>query len=347
VINRSEKDFLRDLHKRLRGDTELNWRDDCVVRPTRAGLLAYSMDRPERIRWTDDPVADARHFGRWSAGLVAGDVIASGAVPQGISFDVGHETFGEEEYFLAWVDGVLDVCGAYGMEYEGGNIGLGVDVCGMAYGFTQRPISRRGAAPGDQILVTWALGTGWAKRLMSKALEGSGGDHAAAEFFDFGLVREHQDRPWVNLDAFVEVWETGGVTSGMDLTDGLVEFAHEIADQTGHGVWLECPGEVSPWILLAADHLGVSAWSLMLEPGYDTPHAHGWTVRSTAVDAVIDILVRHGVPHVLVGSVVDTQGVNIGVDGRPVLAPRYWDDVFDGRGSEEKWREQIVRLTDG
>lgn len=346
MIDRDEKDLLRDLHKRLRGDAGLQWRDDCVIRPTGAELLAYSMDRPERVRSTTDPLADARHFGRWSAGLVASDVIASGAAPQGISFDVGHETFEEEEHFLAWVDGVLDVCSAYRMEYEGGNIGLGVDVCGMAYGFTHHPITRRGARRGDQILVTWALGTGWAKRLMSKALE-SGEVDASFAFFDFDMVHEHQDRPWVNLAAFIEVWETGGITSGMDLTDGLIEFGQEIADQTGQGVWLERPGEVSPWISLAADYLGVSAWSLMLEPGYDTPYAHGWTVQSTAVDAVVDVLVRREVPYVVVGSVVDTPGVHIGIEGRSVLAPRYWDDVFDERGSEEKWRDQIVRLIDG
>ncbi len=339
MISMSEKDFLKQLHsQRLGNGNSLSWRDDSIVASPGDGYLVYSLDRPERVRHTSDVLADLRHFGRWSAGLVANDVIAEGARPQGISFDVGNSTFEDEDQFAAWAEGVLDVCKAYDMVYEGGNIGVGPDVVGMAYGFTDRPIRRSGSAVGDLLIATWSLGVGWAKRMLT-------GQQADVWFQDFPIVVSHQDEPWINLNCFADIWATGAITSGMDLTDGAVEFAHEIWEQTQLGVVLSLQSEPSEAVRSAAETLNVPAWSLMLEPGYDTPYAHGWTVRRDSIDLVSAELARHGVPYTVFGEVVDGgKGVQIDVGGSQANAPRYWDDVFDHRGSVDRWRSTILNL---
>lgn len=337
MIEGSEKDFLKQLHERLGSGAAANWRDDCVVRSIGESFLVYSIDRPEMIRHTADRAEDLRHFGRWSAALTASDVIAEGARPVGISFDVGRDVFESGDEFLLWAEGVQDVCRVYGMKYEGGNLGTGSAVVGVSYGFTRRPIRRRGSVEGDFILVTYPLGTGWAKRLLSS--QGKIRERTA-----FAELMTHQDEPWVNIDAFERVWNEGLVNSGMDLTDGVIEFGFEISEQDGLGVLLTEPESIIPCLREAAEVLQVPVFSLLLEPGYDAPLNHAWTVSPENLTRVQELLGANGIIYTVIGRTTRAGRVEIEIGDRRVAAPRYWDDVFEHRGSVERWRSDILEM---
>lgn len=335
-----EKELLARLWQQMGAGEPRDWRDDCIITPIGEGRsLVYSLDRPEMIYSTGDRETDLVLFGRWCAGLTANDVIACGVDPQGISFDVGVETIVGEE-LLMWARGVTDVCEQYGMAYEGGNLGSGGAVTGMCFGISEsrRVIRRAGAKVGDHVLVTAALGTGWAQRVWR--------ERVPAEFFPLPGINEYKHRPWVKLDVFREVWAAEVINCGMDLTDGLVEFGWEIFEQSGCDVEFAPPPAYPEAVSLTAGRLGLPEWSFLFEPGYDTPFAHGWCVAESALDDVVRLLRRGGVDHLVVGRVKEPEfGPHLrGSDGSIVTLPRYWDDVNVHRGSVIAWQEDILPL---
>lgn len=335
-----EKDLLVRLWKQMGGSEPRQWRDDCIITPIGSNRsLVYSLDRPEMIYSTGDREKDLILFGRWCAALTANDVIACGVDPQGISFDVGVDTVVGDE-LLVWARGVADVCGQYGMAYEGGNLGSGGAVTGMCYGISEpgKVIRRAGAKVGDYVVVTAALGTGWAQRVWR--------ERVPADRFPLSGVAEYQHRPWVNLDAFRKVWGTGAINCGMDLTDGLIEFGWEIFEQSGHDVEFAPLANYPDAVGITARALGLPEWAFLFEPGYDTPFAHGWSVAEADLGSVVRLLEDAGVLHVVVGRV---RPRNLGPhlkhdDGLIVPLPRYWDDVCVHRGSVRAWEEEILPL---
>jgi thiamine monophosphate kinase len=335
-----EKEILARLWKQMGAGDPRAWRDDCIITPIGGGRsLVYSLDRPEMIYSTGNRNTDLVLFGRWCAGLTANDVIACGVEPRGISFDVGVETVIGEE-LLMWARGVADVCEQYGMGYEGGNLGSGGAVTGMCFGISEDGgvIRRAGAQVGDYVVVTAALGTGWAQRVWRECVP--------AEPFPLPDIDEYKHRPWVNLGVFRKVWATGAINCGMDLTDGLVEFGWEIFEQSGCDVEFSPPPAYPDAVSLTARRLGLPEWSFLFEPGYDTPFAHGWCVAEGELDNVVRLLRQGGVDHLVVGRVKepDSGPYVRQPDGSIVKLPRYWDDVNVHRGSVVAWQEDILPL---
>jgi thiamine monophosphate kinase len=296
------------------------------------------MDHPEPTGIHGIDLSAWKHYGRWSAAVVANDVIAMGARPHGISFDLGLKGW-DDEMLRDWLRGVLEVCSAYGMVYEGGNVNrVCGTVCGMAWGVPIiKPLSRRGARAGDRIIVTAEIGTGWALRLLHE-----NGVFAALP----DVYAEYKHWPTINFDAFQQVFAGGFVHSAMDLTDGLWEFGHEIVEQDGLSVVLHAPSAWSAPVKACASALSIPTDAFLLDLGYDTPYAHAWTVAAEDVDEVLQLLGDSGVQCSLVGSVENAEihpTVYLRLENGDVIeAPAIADDVLDGRGSVLKWSETVV-----
>lgn len=336
-----EKELLVRLWAQLGSSTPAAWRDDCVIR--RIGpdqMLAYSVDRPELIYATGDRKKDLLLFGRWAAALTASDVIACGVEPLGIAFDIGMEALDGDE-LLIWARGVAEVCDRYGMIYEGGNLGMGGGVTGMCYGVAgpDKIIRRSGAGIGDYVVVTGAVGTGWAKRLWSA--------RRPSHPLPLPWLDEYQHHPWIDLDVFRKIWSLGAITCGMDLTDGVIEFGYEILEQSGFDVEFARPSSFPEAVRTVAREFDLPQWAFLFEPGYDTPFAHGWCVRETALTDTIGLLREGRVPHVVVGRVRSAEGRGPHLrdgTGATVTLPRYWDDVCVHRGSVARWEAEILPL---
>lgn len=334
-----EKEFLKQFAKVLFPGRGVAWRDDAIVADCGGGeCLVYSIDRAEQVFSTGDRETDLRWNGRWSAAVVANDVIACGTRPCGISFDIGLEEYKPDEIF-AWAHGVLDVCEMYRMVYEGGNLGCGRHIVGVSWGMNKRSdiITRRGAKDGDILIATALIGTGWARRLWRD----KGGDDSR-----LGAMANYQAEPWVNLDAFVAIWRLGAIRCGMDLTDGIVEFGYELLEQDGLGVLFDPKPSAQLPLRFVFDELGLPYQAGFFEPGYDTPFAHGWAIGPASVDAVTAILQEYDIPYTVLGAVrKDLKGVYaVDVRGDLLPLPRYWDDKMLHRGSVERWEKDILPL---
>lgn len=260
---KNEKQLLAHLFLKM-GNKDFLWRDDAIIVPLAKELsLLYSIDNAEQIYNYQIREKNMRCYGRWATAVISNDIIACGTEPCGIAFDFGIKDKSEED-FMEFVKGVLDICNTYGMRYEGGNINTTESISGIAWGVSNNtPIIRREVAMnGDILLVTCELGVGWAKKLLA--------NQSSSVIED-----SYKEFPVVNLNMFREIWSKNIIHCGMDLTNGLIEFAYEIKDRTGYGVILNIK-ESSNYLNMISNKLNIPEIALRLELGYDTPYAHGW-----------------------------------------------------------------------
>lgn len=337
--NTGEKEFLQSLHKRL-GAVNLNWRDDCMIRPVTPELsLVYSMDSFERV-YSNNRANDTRSTGRWAASVIANDVIACGVAPRGIALDIGVASFYNEDDVYSFIDGVLEVCACYHMHYEGGNLNRGTFIGGVCWGLSRADevIRREGAQDNSVLIAPAKIGFGWSIEMLQKCEE------LDRNILDEGLLGEiahFKEHPVVNLQAFQEIWNLGVIDCGMDLTDGVVEFGYEIFDRTGLGVVFS-PDNPHKLVKYVSSLLRVAPEDMMYEPGYDTPYAHGWCIRKENVDLVYSILKKYKVSYTILGEVTKkVSGVYRKKGKELVPLPRFWDDKLKKESNYELWEQNI------
>ncbi|MEU0479233.1 AIR synthase related protein [Streptosporangium sp. NPDC006013] len=349
-----EKQFIRQALSRYALTARLDALDDCVVLdPERVfgapGLpcVVYSMDHPSPI---DRPLPDGMHwryFGRWVAACVANDVLAMGARPQGFALDLAMPADTELTTVNEFYEGLHDVLDEYGAQIEGGNIDINrnIEMVGMCWG-TVTPegiIRRRGARPGDRVAVTTELGVGWASYVLRKRGLFDELDPATrAELEEYNLL------PLAPHRAIIEAVrrEPGAITSGMDMSDGLVEFLYTIGETNGLGAALdEGLFPVPPVLAESAKLLDVPPALLALEFGFDMPRSHGYTVDPACWDAVAEIFATAGTPLFPIGTVTTERRVVLNhSSGKVSELPQFWDDKCDRDDVIERWEGLVTRL---
>ncbi|MEZ3505178.1 MAG: hypothetical protein K1W25_17360 [Lachnospiraceae bacterium] len=335
-----EKEFLQALHKRT-GSPGLDWRDDCMIKAITPELsLVYSLDSLNRSP-SNNRANDSNSFGKWSASVIANDVIACGVAPEGLALDIGLSAFRDEEDLYRFIDGVLDVCTCYHMNYEGGNLNKGSFIGGVCWGLSKPDaiIKREGAQNDSILLATARIGLGWAIELLQR-FKGSDQHTQDAKFT--GEITRFKTDPVINLPVFQEIWRLGVIDCGMDLTDGIVEFGYEIFDRTGLGVVFS-PENPHKLVSYVSSLLQVEPDDIMFEPGYDTPYAHGWCIQKSNVKLVCSTLSRYGIPYTILGEVTkDVFGVYRKKKNTLKPLPRYWDDKIKKESDYELWRKNII-----
>lgn len=335
-----EKEFLQGLHKKL-GNTGYNWRDDCIERQITSGLsLIYSID--SMGRWLSHNRADnARTYGKWVAAVISNDVIACGVSPKGLSLDIGINIFRDEEEIFEFVDGVLDVCSQYNMQYEGGNMSKSDYVCGISWGVSapNAIIHRDGAENNSIIIATAPIGLGWAAELIQR-VESLKQVDIPMELLK--IIDSYKENPMVNLEAFQEIWSHNLIECGMDLSDGIIEFGYEIFERTGLGVVFspQLPHKVVKFV---ASLLNIEPEDIMFEPGYDTPFSHGWCIKRENINELLMILEKHKVAYTILGDVNDkVSGVYRKCGDNLIRLPRYWDDKMKHESNYNLWLRNIL-----
>lgn len=349
-----EKTFIRNTLGRFASTAAANGIDDCIViDPSelfgRDGLpyIVYSIDHPSKIRRRLPDHLEWRFYGRWVAACTAGDVLAMGAQPKGFSLDLAApldtDTATIEEIYA----GIVDVLEAYGATFEGGNVdaNAALELVAVCWGTCGRDnlIRRVGARPGDYVAVTGDLGVGWASFLIDdRGLTTSLDATTADALLNYNVL------PLAPHAAILEAARSGGITSGMDLTDGVIEFLYTIAERNGLGAVIEEERlGVLPILRECASLLRVTPAAIALEPGYDTPRIHGYTIRADRWDDVQRCFAGNGGTIQRIGHVEESGGVVLRrANGRERLVPRFWDDQFSKESLATRWTSLIVPLVD-
>ncbi|GAA5701631.1 AIR synthase related protein [Streptomyces avermitilis] len=345
-----EKEFISSVLARFAETAERDKFEDCLVielggdasdRP----VVVLNVDHPSYVRGEFRDLDDYRFYGRWVAAATCGDVISMGVRPAGFAVDLSAPLDLEVTKVEAIYEGLREVLDDYGARLSGGNVDANaLEIVGIAWGVGRhdRLIRRGGAAVGDRILVTCDLGRGWAGHLVRRfGLRADVGPELAE-----GADRYH-DRTRAPIEAILECAEAGYITSGMDLSDGPLEFCHTIAHRNGLGVVVdESALGTHPLVRRTAELLDVRPGLLALDPGYDFPYAHGYTVRSEHLDDAVAVFRRHDSAFTLLGTVVEDGGVQLArTAGDFVGLPEFWSDQTDhGDDRVQRWRDRVSAL---
>ena len=348
--DQQEKDFIKCVLGQYAVTASADRFEDCVVIDLEElcgvkGLpyLVYSIDHPSFVRRGLGDALDYRFYGRWVAAIVCGDVLAMGARPKGFALDLAVPVDMDDEPVKSIFQGLRDVLDAYGATFEGGNLDANaLELVGYAWGIVSRDkiIRRAGARVGDYVVATGMLGFGWADWILRKLGRFNALSAQAQESF-----RGYKLMPLAPHQAMLEAVENGGITSGMDLSDGLIEFLYTILERSGLGVRLEeTLFPVAPEMEQAAEILNVRPTLLTLEAGYDTPLTHGWTVAPEAWPNIQRVFQKYGKSVYHLGYVTEEPQVLLETSKGPKAIECFWDDQFRKDSVIDRWFQMVRSL---
>ena len=272
---------LRDLGER--GLIERVRRGTPTPRPA---VLVGIGDDTAAVAWpagpllllTTDTLVEDVHFRRATASLRdvgakalavnVSDIAAMGGEPRFALLALacpGRTRLADIEELYA---GIRDVAERFGVELIGGDtcatpdrIVLTVTVAGEVDG---SPVTRRGARPGDAILVTGTLGAS-AAGLAALEQQPAGLSAKTAE-----EVHQAHRRPTPRLDEGRLIRLSGAATAMIDLSDGLATDLAHIAEESGVGARVRLAAlPVSDATREVARLLGRVAWEWAVSGGED------------------------------------------------------------------------------
>jgi thiamine-monophosphate kinase len=195
--------------------------DDCAsvcLGSTQLVITTDPVPRPaaQVIGHDDDP-----YWVGWLLVTInASDIAASGARPEGFVAALDLPRDFPVPQFERLLEGIRDSCHANGLRYIGGNIREGKDVAavGTAFGScSQAPLTRRGAKPGDHVVVLGVGGRFWSDAFMVRA--GARVDKRNSPLFS----------PIAQANIVHHLNEAHLIHCAMDTSDGLAPTLEELA----------------------------------------------------------------------------------------------------------------------
>jgi len=263
--------------------------DDAAVLPTADfdAQLVISTDMLHAS--TDFPAGTTAYTRGWRAVAASlSDIAAMGARPVA-AVAVIAETALEGEVLNAVIDGAAAVCESVGATYVGGDLDVSPEpaIVSTAVGTTDEPVRRDGAAPGESVYVTGAVGR----------------TRAAMAAYDAGEIVTANELMRFPPRTAIGMELAGTATAMIDSSDGLVRSLHQLARAGGVGFTID--GRSVPLVPVDADR-----WELFTY-GEDFE-----LILTAAPDAIaaLDAATRSELTEI--GRVQTGEGVDI--DGSPV-----------------------------
>lgn len=217
-----EFDRIRAIAARL-GERSAGLGDDCALVPDEPGRLVTSTDLAIEDVHFRRAWLSLEEIGYRAATAALSDLAAAGARCVGLLAAMAAPHGATPDDVAAFMDGVGAATTAAGGRILGGDL-TAADrwmLCATVFGRSARPVSRRGARPGDGVWVTGTLGAA----------------RAAVSAWDAGRppgrrAREAFARPVAQLAA--GQWLAGhGARAMMDVSDGLGGDAGHLAAASG------------------------------------------------------------------------------------------------------------------
>lgn len=262
--------------------------DDCAILPLMQGILVVSTDMLHEK--TDFPHGMSDWQIGWMAMAVTiSDIAAMGAAPRSLTLAIG---LNQEERLDGIVKGAQACCSTFGATYAGGDLDAHPELTLVSTGIGEvvdgRPVERRGARPGDLIGVTGIQG---------RAMAGLMGD---PRFWT--SLCEPQPRVAEGI-----ALRKAGVTSMMDISDGLAISLHDLMQASGTGCMVS--GEKIPMIADLPDDTA-RQYSLYGGGDFELLCTIPPEIRENTPDCIT-----------IIGTV--TEGEEILLDGSPLPAKGY------------------------
>jgi thiamine-monophosphate kinase len=207
--------------------------DAAVVEPERNALEVVTTDALVEGVHFDRAFTPPRAIGRRALAVNLSDLAAMGAAPRAALLSLVLPPELPLADFEAIVDGFMALAAAHGVALVGGNLTrspgpLLVDVTAMGTARRRRVLARSGARPGDEIWVSGEIGSAAAGLQRLSAGPRAGVRLAACE------AAFLEPQPRVRLGTLLG--RNRAATSCVDLSDGLADGLHQLADASGVGL---------------------------------------------------------------------------------------------------------------
>jgi len=202
--------------------------DAAVIAPQRGALDVLTVDALVDGVHFDRRFVPPDAIGHRALAVNLSDLAAMGAEPRAALLSLALPPTLEVEEVDRLLDGLLALAATHRVAVIGGNVTrtpgpLTIDVTAIGTVHPRRILTRAGARPGDEVYVTGSVG-GAAVGL--RALK----DGQASPAIDRYL------RPQPRVRAGVVLARTRAASACMDLSDGLADGLHQVADASGVGM---------------------------------------------------------------------------------------------------------------
>ena len=232
--------------------------DDVAIVPAKAGRLVLKVDM--LVEHTDVPVGMTyRQAARKAVAMCVSDFASKGARPDSFVVSLGLKKGVSQEQVDALASGFRDAEKEWDVLLVGGDTNEAKELvidCAMV-GFARRMVSRRGARPGDALVVTGLFGYPPAGL---KILNGSA--VAKGEFGEKARTSVLDPSPSLKVGMILGRF----LSSAMDSSDGLARSLHTLASESRVGFEVtQLP--VAKGVQTFAEANGLSLQELVLEGG--------------------------------------------------------------------------------
>jgi thiamine-monophosphate kinase len=237
------------------------------------------------------------------------DIAAMGGAPFAAVASIAAPGDLPEEAAAGIAEGLVAAASRYGASFVGGDLvgspgPVVVDVAITGWVDKDKLLLRRGAAPGDAVLVTGSLGAAGAGLA---ALERDFSD-AGSSLLAEALRAHHEPEP--RLKEAQAIAAAGLATAMMDLSDGLADDLPRLCQQSGVGARLRAGAiPIAPACSFVADSLGLSDLRLALSGGEDYELLLACPPGS--VDALSAAVQACGNQLTVIGEITDEEGVSL------------------------------------
>ncbi|MDE1858658.1 MAG: thiamine-phosphate kinase [Thaumarchaeota archaeon] len=271
--------------------------DDVAVFPSRRGDVVFKTDM--LVEHTDVPAGMTyRQAARKTVSMCVSDFAAKGVRPEAFMVSVGLRRDVGQSQVDGLAAGLRDASRKWEIHLVGGDTNEAEELvidCAMI-GFAQRVVRRRGASPGDVLVVSGPFGFPPAGlRILTAGAKASPG-------FSRKAVRSVLE-PAPDLDVGLAL--APFLTSSMDSSDGLARSIHTLARESGVGFELaRLPMGDGVGTFAAAN--GLDPWPLVVEGGEE--YVIVGTVRKADLDEASGAARKAGGRLIPIGSATERKG---------------------------------------
>ncbi len=214
----------------------------------------------ENVHFTRDTIT-YRQLGWKALAMNISDIVAMAGVPNYALVALTLPDSIEVDDIKDFYQGILDLCGTFGMTVAGGNISrapcFSVSVTVLGSGREDVLLKRSAAKPGDAIAVTGYPGDAAAGlEMLTKKLNF---EHTVMEHLHFAFL--HPFPRMVEAQALVK----NGIKAAIDISDGLVSDLGHICEASGVGARINV--DALPVSSMAQEAFGEHARELALSGG--------------------------------------------------------------------------------
>jgi thiamine-monophosphate kinase len=168
---------------------------------------------------------------------------------------------------------------------------------------------------------------------------------------DRKVFLDYKTMPIGAAAAISAVAEAGWFTSGMDLSDGLVEYLYSVLSLSGLGCVIDAAALpisattrrtmplLEHLVPEAAEVLRRHPEAIAFDPGYDSPMLHAFTVSPDHLPGAREIFHGQGARLHVVGEVTEEKIVSLQRGTDRVAIPPFWDDQLRQESLLTAWAE--------